>query len=64
MGGDTFTPDDSVYCHLCDPPHETSAAMIARHLEAVHGVDPQAIANAPIVDRTDPRDAGRKAGGS
>lgn len=53
----TVTGDDSVFCQLCAPPHETSIAMIATHLVEVHGVDPQDIADAEIVDYTDPRDA-------
>lgn len=56
MTSSGVTPDDSVWCHLCDPPHETSIAMIAIHLRDVHGVDPEDIANAESIDRTDPRD--------
>ncbi len=54
----TVTPDDSVWCHICEPPRETSLAMIAIHLEKVHGIDPREIAEAPIFDSTDPRDEG------
>lgn len=50
------TPDDSVFCQLCDPPHETSVAMIVLHLAEVHGIDPDEIAYAPVLDATDPRD--------
>lgn len=34
----------------------TSIAMIVHHLAEVHGMDEEEIANAPIVDFTDPRD--------
>ena len=42
--------DDPVTC-FCGK--ETSAAMIARHLEEAHGIDPEEIANAPIFDATE-----------
>jgi len=45
-----FTPDDSVTCGLCGK--ETSVAMIARHLEDEHDIDPDEIADAPVIDRT------------
>jgi hypothetical protein len=45
---DRATPDDPAICGLCG--HETSIAMIARHLEVEHDTDPSDIANAPIVD--------------
>ncbi len=30
------TGDDSVFCNLCEPPYETSAAMLLCHLVRVH----------------------------
>ncbi len=55
----TATPDDSVFCALCDPPYETSIAMWPVHLRDVHGWtddDLTEIAVAPVIDATDPRD--------
>jgi hypothetical protein len=54
---DRATPDDSVFCQLCEPPHETSIAMMSAHLVEVHGLDPDDIANAPIVDLTEEDEA-------
>lgn len=57
----TPTADDSVYCRICDPPHETSIAMFAVHLASVHDWTQEqldGIAEAPVYDATDPRAAG------
>lgn len=35
---DRTTPDDPVYCNLCEPPYQTSLAMLGRHLTDVHGI--------------------------
>lgn len=48
---DRATPDDPVTCGLCGK--ETSLAMIVIHLANEHGIDPQEIADAPVVDRTE-----------
>ena len=48
---DFATGDDRVLCHLCGK--DTSVVMIGYHLFAAHGIDPDEIADAPIVDRTD-----------
>lgn len=45
--GGQVTPDDSCYCGICGK--ETSLAMIVVHLANEHDVDPDEIANAPIV---------------
>ena len=50
------TPDDSCYCNLCDPPKETSLAMLPYHLEHEHGIDPDDIASAPILEAPDDGD--------
>lgn len=47
---DSVSPDDSVICGLCG--HETSIAMIVRHLDVEHGVDPEDISNAEVIDAT------------
>ena len=44
------TGDDPATCALCG--HETSVAMIAHHLVTEHDIDPDDIANAPIIDTT------------
>lgn len=47
------TPDDSVWCRICDPPYETSVAMLTIHFQRVHGWtddDLEALKNAPIID--------------
>lgn len=44
---DHATGDDPVLCHLCGK--DMSLAMIVYHLEHEHGIDPDEIANAPIV---------------
>lgn len=49
---DFATPDDSAYCGVCGK--ETSLAMIARHLVDEHDIDPEDIANAPIVGDEEP----------
>lgn len=49
-GRDFATGDDPVLCHLCGK--DTSVAMIVHHLETEHGIDPEDIANAPVVDRS------------
>lgn len=48
---DRYTGDDPALCHLCGK--DTSVAMIAYHLVHEHGIDPEDIANAPIIDGTD-----------
>lgn len=50
---DRATPDDPATCGLCG--HKTSIAMIATHLGLEHGIDPQEIADAEVLDGTDPR---------
>lgn len=50
-----FTPDDPVMCGLCDK--ETSVAMIVIHLRDEHGIEPEEIANAPILDETEAEEA-------
>lgn len=55
------TPDDSVFCNLCEPPHETSVAMFTAHLQRVHGWTDEQIGEmltAPVYDSTDPREDG------
>lgn len=52
------TPDDACWCRLCDPPYETSLAMIGLHLSDIHGIDPQDIVEAEVLDFTDPREVG------
>jgi hypothetical protein len=49
-GRDFATGDDPVLCHLCGK--DTSIAMISYHLFAAHGIDPDEIADAPIIDET------------
>ena len=49
---DFATGDDPVLCHLCGK--DTSLAMIAYHLFAAHGIDPDEVAAAPTVDLTEP----------
>lgn len=44
------TGDDPVLCHLCG--RDFSVATIARHLVDDHGIDPEDIANAEVVDST------------
>jgi hypothetical protein len=44
---DFATGDDPAYCALCGK--ETSIAMLAHHLVTEHDIDPEDIANAPIV---------------
>lgn len=44
---DRATGDDPVLCHLCG--RNTSVAMIGHHLVSEHGLDPDDIANAPVV---------------
>jgi hypothetical protein len=55
-----ITPDDTVTCGLCG--HQTSIAMIQQHLVDKHDYDlhelADAIADAPILDATDPRETG------
>lgn len=45
--------DDSCFCRLCEPPYETSLAMIQQHLVDEHGFDAAelavAIADADVV---------------
>lgn len=41
------TGDDPVLCHLCGK--DTSIAMIAHHLMTEHDIDPDEIANAPVI---------------
>jgi hypothetical protein len=53
---DRVTPDDPVTCGICG--HETSIAMIAVHLANEHDVDVSEIRDAPVIDRTDPREHG------
>lgn len=50
-GRDFMTGDDPVTCRLCGK--ITSVAMIAHHLVTEHGIDPDDIANALIVDHTE-----------
>jgi hypothetical protein len=45
------TGDDPVLCHLCGK--DVSVATIADHLVAEHDIDPEAIANAPVIDMTE-----------
>ena len=49
---DFATGDDPVLCHLCGK--DTSVAMIAYHLFAAHGIDPDEWADAEVVDLTEP----------
>jgi hypothetical protein len=42
------TGDDAAFCGLCGK--ETSVAMIAQHLVDEHGIDPETIRTARIVD--------------
>ena len=51
MTPEPVTGDDSVHCRLCGK--ETSVAMIVHHLEHAHGISPQQIIDAPIVDDAD-----------
>lgn len=44
------TGDDPVLCHLCG--RDFSVATIVEHLTREHEIDPDDIANAPIVDST------------
>lgn len=43
--------DDYVHCALCG--RDTSLAMLATHLETEHDIPRSAIADAPIIDRTE-----------
>lgn len=48
--GEDVSGDSPATCGLCGK--ETSVAMIAKHLEDEHGIDPREIADAPVVDNT------------
>jgi hypothetical protein len=48
------TGDDNAYCNLCNK--TTSVVMIGHHLITEHGIDPEDIAFAEVVDLTDEED--------
>jgi len=48
---DRVTPDDPATCGICG--YETSISMIVVHLANEHDIDPDEIASAPIIDRTE-----------
>jgi hypothetical protein len=41
-----------VTCHLCQPHTTHPAGQIAEHLVVEHGIGLQAVADAPVIDRT------------
>lgn len=52
------TGDDTAYCGICGK--ETSVAMIGRHLIEEHGIDPDDLANAPVLDLTASADEAKR----